>query len=135
MNVKEINSILKECTKLKTSQRDDLTNILIGYDESDDLLYEAIGLLNEGKSFSTVRDSFTASQFKWDNDQYIDLREKRELNDLMLAKPPEIRDGEIECPKCHKKKTFIVEMQTRSADEGYTYYIHCFNPSCKAITK
>ena len=57
------------------------------------------------------------------------------MNDEILEKPPEIREGEIECPKCHQKKTLVVEMQTRSADEGYTYYIHCYNSKCRAITK
>jgi DNA-directed RNA polymerase subunit M/transcription elongation factor TFIIS len=135
MNAKEITAVLKKCTKLTAKQQGMLTDIIIDYDESDSLLYEAIGLLNAGQSYSQVFNAFSNGCFKWNSKIYKEMYDKRTLNDLMLAKPPEIRDGEIECPKCHKKKTFIVEMQTRSADEGYTYYIHCLNPTCKAITK
>lgn len=135
MNAKEVTAILKECTKLKNNQISALKDIILGYDESNALVYEAIGLLNEGQSFSQVKADFTAGKFEWESGNYKQLYEKRELHDAILAKPPEIREGEIECPKCHKKKTLIVEMQTRSADEGYTYYIHCFNPTCKAVTR
>ena len=135
MNAKEVTAILKECTKLKASQINALKAIILSYDESSALVYEAIGLLNEGQTFSQVKADFTAGKFKWKGRHYKKMCEMRELHDVMLAKPPEIREGEIECPKCHKKKTYIVEMQTRSADEGYTYYIYCLNPTCMAITK
>ncbi len=57
------------------------------------------------------------------------------VNQLKTIHADLVDQGEMECPRCHSKKTLVVEMQTRSADEGFTYYIHCFNPKCNKVTK
>ena len=104
-------------------------------DEVDELAYEAIGLLNNGVKYAALKKDFLAECFGWEGSPYQQHRETRKFRDNILAKPPDVREGEMECPKCHKKQTLVVEMQTRSADEGFTYFIHCFNPKCKQITK
>jgi len=128
-------TLLTNSTKLGSRQVTTLVDLISGYDESAELLYEVIGLLNNGNSFTKVKNDITKEKFEWEGSAYDDLAAERRHNDSILEKPPEIREGENECPKCHQKKTLVVEMQTRSADEGYTYYIHCFNPKCRAITK
>ncbi len=135
MDAKALSGLFKKTTLLNPTQIKNLCELILSYDESVDLAYEIIGTLNAGTSYAAVKADLRKERFGWDACSYVDFRKKREFRDTILAKPPEIREGEIECPKCHHKKTLVVEMQTRSADEGYTYYIHCFNPKCKAITK
>ncbi len=135
MNAKELTALFKETTKLKPGQRKALVKIILKYDETEELAYEAVGLLNTGSTYTKLKKDFLEEQFGWKGHHYAEHREARAFRDNLLAKPPEVREGEIECPKCHQKKTLVVEMQTRSADEGFTYSIHCFNPKCKAVTK
>ena len=128
-------NILKKDSKLKSKQINDLVLKISEYSESDELFYEILGLLNEGFSFNNIIKNINKNNFSWNNSFYKKFAEKRDYKDNMLSKPPEIKDGETECPKCLAKKTLIVEMQTRSADEGFTYFLHCLNPNCKKITK
>nr|QBK87590.1 MAG: transcription factor S-II [Marseillevirus LCMAC201] len=135
MNVTDLYALFKATTKLKFSQIKELTNILLKYEETNDLAYEVIGHLNTGITYTQVKKDVLAECFGWKGSSYREYREERAFRDNILAKPPEVREGEFECSKCHLFKTLVVEMQTRSADEGFTYYIHCFNPKCKAVTK
>jgi DNA-directed RNA polymerase subunit M/transcription elongation factor TFIIS len=135
MNPKEITNILKTFTKLTTTQIKELADVIIEYDENDEVLYQAIGLLEDGINYKTIINDFSKGKFFWDNQKYAKFRENRAFKDNALKNPPEVREGELECPKCKQKKTLVVEMQTRSADEGFTYFIHCLNDNCRAITK
>ena len=134
MNTKSIIAVLRSAN-LTTAQAKTLTELILSYAESADLVYEILGALNTGISYKKVVEDLKQEHFGWESSTYCKLRKDRANHDSILEKPPEIREGETECPKCHTKKTLVVEMQTRSADEGYTYYIYCFNPFCKAITK
>jgi len=135
MNITLYLEILQETTKLDSNNALKCIQTIINYEDVEDLLYEIIGLLDANESFDNILKNISENNFAWNNTFYNKFYEKRLYKDNMLAKPPEIREGEIECPKCHLKKTLVVEMQTRSADEGFTYAIHCFNPKCKAKTK
>lgn len=99
------------------------------------VLYDILGELSSGMDPDIVLADLAQDHIGFKSSAYNSFREKRDKNDELVTKPPEIKEGEIECPKCHKKFTLVIEMQTRSADEGYTYYTHCFNPDCKAISK
>jgi hypothetical protein len=135
MNATELTALFNETTKLKPGQTRVLIKIILKYEEVDELAYEAIGLLNNGVKYAALKKDFLAESFGWAGSPYQQHRETRKFRDNILANPPDVREGEMECPKCHKKQTLVVEMQTRSADEGFTYFIHCFNPKCKQITK
>lgn len=135
MDLDTLVEILVETTNIKSKNASELAIIILKYDEPANLVYEAIGMINNGVPFQKVKEDYTARQFFWKSTPFKKLVANREAKDTMLETPPEIREGEMECPKCHQKKTLVVEMQTRSADEGFTYYIHCLNPKCKAITK
>jgi DNA-directed RNA polymerase subunit M/transcription elongation factor TFIIS len=130
-----IATILEEYTKLKPGQRKVLSKMILKYDEAEDLLHETIGQLNSGVPYTKVKADFLNKEFLWDSACFREYKDRRAMQDKALEEPPEMREGEMECPKCNSKKTFVVEMQTRSADEGFTYSIHCFNPKCRAITK
>ncbi len=135
MNDTNLFALFKTTTALKLDEINTLIDIILKYEETDDLAYEAIGLLNAGTKYTQLKKDFLAERFGWEGFPYRKHREKRSFRDNILANPPEVREGEFECSQCHYKKTMVVEMQTRSADEGFTYYIHCFNPKCKAVTK
>lgn len=135
MDLQGLVEVIVETTNLKTRAATELATIIIKYDEPGKLAYEAIGMINNGVPFQKVKEDYSEHQFYWKSTPFKKLVANRIAKDTMLETPPEIREGEMECPKCHQKKTLVVEMQTRSADEGFTYYIHCLNPKCKAITK
>lgn len=122
-------------TNFTESEYNKLKEIINEYDDPEGLYYEAIGLSEQGINAQVIINDFEKGNFGFKTSFWAEYENKRKLNDERLSNPPEIREGENECPKCHQKKTLVVEMQTRSADEGYTYYIHCFNSKCMAITK
>ena len=43
------------------------------------------------------------------------------------GKPPLLKEGGIECRRCHEKKVFFYQLQTRSGDEGMTTFYTCAN--------
>lgn len=122
-------------SNLNEIQIQTLIGLIEEYDYPKKILYEIIGLLNENINYNDIVNDLKNRKSYWDLSNYKIYQDKRHLEDALLEKPPEITEGETSCPKCHQKKVLVVEMQTRSADEGYTYYIKCFNPTCRAISK
>lgn len=47
----------------------------------------------------------------------------------------EITEGVHTCRKCGSKKVYTTAEQTRSADEGMTFFCLCSNPKCKNVWK
>ena|SRR3989304_289285 len=127
--------VFTKSTKLTPPQITSILKQTNSHENSRELAYQVIGQLNEGIPFADVLKDLNAKKFGWDAGVFSNLHKERLFHDTLLENPPDIKDGEIECPKCHCKHTMVIEMQTRSMDEGYTYYIHCFNPKCKAITR
>lgn len=135
MDSSKLTLVFEELTRLTKSQIKTLVRAILEYDESDELAYQVVGMLNSGTPIEEIIEDLNDNRLGWNSNVFSELRQTREFKDKMISEPPEIREGEMECPKCHLKKTIVVPMQTRSADEGFTYYIHCFNPNCKKITK
>lgn len=135
MNTEEIVNYLTMYTDLKKTPATTLAKVIDEYDDPEELVYQAAGLLNEDFPYKKLLAEYKKGQFFWNSAEYQEHRALQKERDSMLANPPEVREGEIECPKCHSKKTLTIETQSRSADEGFTYYIHCLNPKCKAITR
>jgi DNA-directed RNA polymerase subunit M/transcription elongation factor TFIIS len=102
-----------------------------------DQVYDAIGSLSccgkGAKVKSTVIEELKNGIQGWATLAFAENRESRKKKDQMLERPPEIRDGDQECVKCKQRKVIVVEMQTRSADEGFTYQVVCYNAECKFI--
>ena len=122
-------------TKLKPAQIKTLISLLKEFDDPEDVAYQVVGQLNSGITFATLKKDLTNGVVDWNSTVFKDLRNERDMIDYTLEHPIQIREGEMECPKCHSTKTIVVPMQTRSADEGTTYYIVCMNPPCKKITR
>lgn len=94
--------------------------------------YEIYGYLYKGLTLQKLEKN---SKFNFDCNYYDNLlQEQNKINDILLN-PPTLSEGEIECPFCKSKNTYIEEKQTRSADEGFTYFIHCLNQKCRKISR
>lgn len=130
----DLHGILKENTNLTKRETNNLAKIIEEYDEQDELVYEIIGLLEQDVSLKDIIKDLNSCTFGFEGIFFQSFRKTENEQDYLLQNPPEIREGEVECPVCKQKRTVVVEMQTRSADEGFTYKTHCFNPKCKAVT-
>jgi DNA-directed RNA polymerase subunit M/transcription elongation factor TFIIS len=56
---------------------------------------------------------------------------KKKLLESNKAKMDEDYEGMFKCRKCKSKKTSYYQMQTRSADEPMTTYVHCIECGLK----
>ena len=130
----EIQKLIKEYTQLTKRETNELAKLVSEYAEEEELVYEIIGMLESGVSFSDIKKDLKNCRFGFDTVFFREYQKADIHENAILENPPEIREGELECPVCKQKKTVVVEMQTRSADEGFTYKTHCFNPKCRAVT-
>jgi DNA-directed RNA polymerase subunit M/transcription elongation factor TFIIS len=106
------------------------------YNNPDEILYEVLGQLSENVPISTIMyDLENTNKLNWNSKLYTNFKNARNAIDKAIENPIEIKEGDIQCPKCKLKKTVIVELQTRSADEGSTYEIHCLNQECKYVKR
>ncbi len=114
----QINTILK-----KTSE----------YEQENDMIYDILGKLYSKISYDQIIKDLKEENFginKWNSTSYEKQRETRLKRDKLASYKVEVKEGEIKCSKCHQHKTVVVELQTRSGDEGYTYQIYCLNEKC-----
>ena len=106
------------------------------YEDATKVLYEILGKIHGGVSFQDIYNELVHKQFRWKGCLYKELSNGRAIQDKRIEDPPDIREGEIECPVCKTKKTFVVEQQLQRADEGFTYFIYCLNDRCdRKVTK
>ncbi len=133
MELEDYKKVLGEY--LKPKQVSKLLELLVEYEEIDQIFYETVGQLSTGIKYETILDDLMSDKTMFDSTIYKDLKFQRELKDKSIEHPPELKEGEIDCSKCKQKKTIIVEFQSRSCDEGFTYEIHCYNKDCKFIKR
>ena len=114
-------------TALTKKQIPTLLDIIQLYDEPDDLSYQILGKIHEGSTYKDILNDLEEEKFGWKGNYYSQYRQTRERVDEMTANPPKMKEGEFKCPRCSKFETVVVEAQTRSADEGYTYKLYCYH--------
>lgn len=89
-------------------------------------VYQVVGLiLQEGTNLKKICDDVKKGLIGWEYPIYSQISSKIEEFDQYLAKPFEVVEGVIECTKCHSKKTWSIQRQTRSSDEPMTTYSRC----------
>jgi DNA-directed RNA polymerase subunit M/transcription elongation factor TFIIS len=118
--------------ELTKAQIDELVNAANDYEDAEEILYNALGTLKT-HNYQTALADTVGSKYAWGSSAFSRVRETRKCADQMIEKPPEIRDGDQECIRCKQKKVIVVEQQTRSADEGFTYRCICTNSKCRYI--
>jgi DNA-directed RNA polymerase subunit M/transcription elongation factor TFIIS len=130
---KEFNKFIKKGKLAKTDYLliKKYSNI---YNNPEEFLYEIYGKILEGIEISKILQDIKDNKYGYDQELFSKYREKRNLKDKFIANPVEIKENpNYQCSRCKSNKVVIVEMQTRSADEGFSYFMHCFNPTCRMI--
>ena len=126
-----IETLLKS-VNLPSKQKKKILKHVQEFDDPEAVLYDTIGRL-QTEDFETVYEDLKNKNLDFKSSNYKKMQELQESLDYIVEHPPEIKEGEIECPKCKTKKTIIQEIQTRSCDEGFTYKLHCYNPTCNYV--
>lgn len=109
-------SILEKSIKTKTSNEDEYKWVV----------YQTIGhLIENPKRLKEIGDEIKKGKIGWKNPIYNSIESKMNEFDDYLVKPFEVVEGISECSKCHSRKTWSVQKQTRSSDEPMTTFTHC----------
>jgi DNA-directed RNA polymerase subunit M/transcription elongation factor TFIIS len=88
--------------------------------------YQTIGfLIKDIKKLKKIGSDVKAGAVGWKSPTYNDIEKKIIEFDDYLVKPFEVVEGVSECSKCHSKKTWSVQKQTRSSDEPMTTFTNC----------
>jgi len=89
-------------------------------------VYQIIGmLLNKNLSIKEIACEVKKGNIGWKNQTYDTIRKKIEEYDDYLVKPFEVVEGVVQCGKCHSRKTWSVQKQTRGGDEPMTTFSKC----------
>jgi len=98
-----------------------LCNKIIELSQSDNALYQIIGLLHSGANIEDVLDDLKEGRFEWDSKYYETLITKP------VSKNEEIGEGVFQCrnKSCRSMLTKHNLRQTRSGDEGMTAFVIC----------
>lgn len=88
-------------------------------------VYQVIGILLEKNDLKTIVEDIKNNRIGWESPVYDSVREKIQEHDDFIVKPFEVVEGVVECPRCHSKKTWSVQKQTRSSDEPMTTISRC----------
>ena len=131
----QLANILNECKFINSKVAHSIYKNTMQYEDQKRIVYDILGEIKKGQKIANVMSNIKEKRFGWDSTFFNPYHDKHLRFCERIETPPEIREGEIQCPKCKTKKTVLVEMQLRSADEGFTYEIHCFNPKCKYVKR
>ena len=88
--------------------------------------------LKNGKDKNEVLNSIKKKQLGWKHTCFDEIRNSLQEQDDFVKNPFEIEEGALEC-RCGSKRVFSYSKQTRSCDEGMTFFITCLN--CKNFWK
>lgn len=91
------------------------------------LLYSIIYDILSQKKLKSIIDNLSNNKFGWNNNCFDEIKTSIKEQDNFLENPPEIDEGVFECSKCHGKRTFSFEKQTRSGDEAGTVFVQCYD--------
>ena len=115
------NEIYKMCSRMTKDNIDEVYNIYA---------YEKVGEIlstpEKEDRKDIVRDILN-NRVKFDSVKYKLYRDKRQVENDRFVNPPEVKQGIYKCKKCGSKKTWSYQLQTRSADEGFTNFVTCSN--------
>ena len=89
-------------------------------------LYQTIGfLLQDIKSLKKVGKDIKEKRIGWNSPMYNGIASKIKEHDEYIVKPFDVVDGVVTCPKCGGSKTWSIQKQLRSGDEGMTTLSRC----------
>jgi DNA-directed RNA polymerase subunit M/transcription elongation factor TFIIS len=94
-------------------------------------LYETLGSLfyewdqSSESPVQTTLERVYRNQLEWDHPKWDPVRVQIQEENAFQEHPPDLEEGVLECGRCHSKRTYSFQRQTRSADEGATTYSQC----------
>jgi DNA-directed RNA polymerase subunit M/transcription elongation factor TFIIS len=90
------------------------------------IVYQVIGFLSKNVSeMKSILQEVKNDKIGWKSSIYENIANKLAEYDEYLVNPFEVVEGVVECGKCHSKKTWSVQRQTRSSDEPMTTFSRC----------
>lgn len=143
--VESVSDILKNSTELSDDIIYDLTSIPYGDDrnlltvDNKQLIYDIVGVLLDPNMSPEESNKFIDDLYDTElknvhqKDIFFDTHIFNNAKELYYKELSDshnsiiIQEGIYTCNKCKSKRTFHIEKQTRSADEGYTVIIHCLD--------
>lgn len=124
---------LEECNSLYKILRAKKKDKMYSSEEIYSILYELYFQLfldqNKSSIFERLENNLILFEHEGFKEEQLDVIEENSF----IEKPPEIKEGLMECKFCKSYKTVSYERQTRSADEQATIYIKCL--VCKRQSK
>ena len=81
--------------------------------------------MQNSSEMKSIASAVKSGKIGWKSPTYDSVSTKIEEFDEYLAKPFEVVEGVVECGKCHSKKTWSVQKQTRGSDEPMTTFSRC----------
>ena len=89
-------------------------------------LYEVCYFLNV-YNIKKVNSDLKDKKILWNNDEFLDEKNKQKEKDDFLTNPFEVEEGIEKCDRCGSKRTYSISKQVRSADEGFSTFSHCLD--------
>jgi DNA-directed RNA polymerase subunit M/transcription elongation factor TFIIS len=89
-------------------------------------LYEVCYFLNQ-YNIKKVNSDLKDKKILWNNDEFLDEKNKQKEKDDFLTNPFEVEEGIEKCDRCGSKRTYSISKQVRSADEGFSTFSHCLD--------
>ena len=89
-------------------------------------LYEVCYFLNQ-YDIKKVNSNLKDKKILWNNDEFLDEKNKQKEKDDFLTNPFEVEEGIEKCDRCGSKRTYSISKQVRSADEGFSTFSHCLD--------
>ena len=130
IGVKMLSTVINNPKNIETFEKH-LHN-KVGHD--DDLYkwctYQIVGLLlrdtlPKPERLVQTLNEIKSNKLEWNSNVYENVSERIEEFDNYLVHPFEVVEGVTSCPKCHNKKTWSIQKQTRSSDEPMTTFSRC----------
>jgi DNA-directed RNA polymerase subunit M/transcription elongation factor TFIIS len=142
LEIKSLNTIFKESTKLTNEQITTLLNVrkesglpVLNLDSEEDkdisFIFETIGIVNDygfAPGLDFVKSYANSVSEKSILDTFIFEVQKKKFKDDTVKMRTKIKinnSGIYKCIKCGSKETSYVAKQLRSGDEGMDYLVAC----------
>jgi DNA-directed RNA polymerase subunit M/transcription elongation factor TFIIS len=72
-----------------------------------------------------IEDDIKEGRYLYESSRFVDIKEEILKSMRDRVREPQVAIGDIVCPKCKGKRIYVVQAQTRSADEGMTNFYTC----------
>jgi DNA-directed RNA polymerase subunit M/transcription elongation factor TFIIS len=87
--------------------------------------YESLSIKEKERLFPEGPPKMISTSL-WES-PYFEAFQERYSKKIRDLQEEEVREGGEKCTRCGSTKTRIIRMQTRSGDEGVTFFVQCTN--------